>query len=147
MKRSAINELFLSATECFREHGWALPSEPRWDVTDFGLGDSARFGLVLINLAEEPEYCEKLMYARQGMTTRAHTHKKKKEDILCRAGVLEGLLWNSAELKRGEALSLKVSGKMNDDLTDNFFVNPDIGRFPRVEEEAEPLVKMVRDRV
>jgi D-lyxose ketol-isomerase len=147
MKRSAINELFLSATECFREHGWALPPEPRWDGTDFGLRDRARFGLVLINLAEEPEYCEKLMYARQGMTTPAHTQKKKKEDILCRAGVLEGLLWKSAELKRGEALSLKVSGKMNDDLTDNFFVNPDIGRFPGVEEEAEPLVKMVRDRV
>ncbi len=93
MKRSEINDLIRSATQCYAAHGWALPPNPRWDVTDFGLGDWRRFGLVLVNLAEEPEYCEKLMYAQQGMTTPAHTHKKKKEDIICRWGRLAVQVW------------------------------------------------------
>ncbi|MDE3068049.1 MAG: D-lyxose/D-mannose family sugar isomerase [Verrucomicrobiota bacterium] len=93
MKRSAINHLITSAQACFRAHGWALPPQPRWDVTDFGLGDWQRFGLVLVNLAEEPEYCEKLMYARKGMTTPAHCHHKKKEDIICRWGELAVQVW------------------------------------------------------
>lgn len=94
MKRSEINALVSEATRCFREHGWALPPEPRWDVTDFGLGDWRRHGLVLVNLAEEPEYCEKLMYARRGMLTPAHTHRRKKEDIICRWGTLAVQVWN-----------------------------------------------------
>jgi D-lyxose ketol-isomerase len=93
MKRSAINVLVRSAEACFRAHGWALPPKPRWDVTDFGLGDWQQFGLVLVNLAEEPEYCEKLMYARKGMTTPAHCHRRKKEDIICRWGRLAVQVW------------------------------------------------------
>jgi D-lyxose ketol-isomerase len=188
MKRSAINDLIHSAGKCFQRHGWALPPHPRWDVTDFGLGDHQRFGLVLINLAEEPEYCEKLMYARRGMTTPAHTHRKKKEDIICRAGELEVTLWNGPAQKAGEPLSLKLDGRIatvqsgnpirllpgqrvtlvpgiyhefspaseeciigevstaNDDLSDNFFVNPEIGRFPGVEEDEPPLVNLLSDR-
>jgi D-lyxose ketol-isomerase len=88
MKRSDINGLIRSAEACYRAHAWALPPRPRWDVTDFGLGDWRKFGLVSVNLAEEPEYCEKLMYAQKGMTTPFHTHKKKKEDIICRWGCL-----------------------------------------------------------
>ena len=93
MKRSAINTLVRSAEACFLAHGWTLPPKPRWDVTDFGLGDWRQFGLVLVNLAEEPEYCEKLMYARKGMTTPAHCHRKKKEDIICRWGKLAVQVW------------------------------------------------------
>lgn len=111
MKRSAINSLVRSAQTCFLAHGWALPLTPRWDVTDFGLGNWQRFGLVLINLAEEPEYCEKLMYARNGMTTPAHTHHKKKEDIICRWGQLDILLWTDAKLSEGGAVTLKINGQ------------------------------------
>lgn len=93
MKRSEINHLFHSAERCFTAHEWALPPNPRWDVTDFGLGDWRRHGLVLVNLAEEPEYCEKLMYALKGMETPAHCHKKKKEDIICRWGKLAVQVW------------------------------------------------------
>lgn len=93
MKRSEINRAFRDASACFARHHWALPPRPRWDITDFGLGDFARFGLTLINLAEEPEYCEKLMYARRGQTTPCHTHARKKEDIICRAGELTLRLW------------------------------------------------------
>lgn len=93
MKRSDINHLIRSAQGCFEAHGWALPPKPRWDLTDFGLGEWRKHGLVLVNLAEEPEYCEKLMYAQKGMTTPAHAHKKKKEDIICRWGRLAVKVW------------------------------------------------------
>ena len=189
MKRSDINHLIRSAEKCFVTHGWTLPPQPRWDVTNFGLADYKRYGLVLINLADEPEYCEKLMYAQKGMTTPAHTHKKKKEDIICRWGELDILPWKSAELKKGEKLWLKVSGQTkevptgealhlragervtlvpgvyhefypasaeciigevstaNDDFHDNFFVNPDVGRFPGVEEDEASLLKLISDKV
>lgn len=93
MKRSAINAAYRAASACFARHHWALPPQPRWDITDFGLGDFDRFGLTLINLASEPEYCEKLMHARRGQTTPCHTHARKKEDIICRAGELTLKLW------------------------------------------------------
>jgi len=93
MKRSAINHLIRSAQNCFNSHGWTLPPKPRWDVTDFGLGNWQQSGLVLVNLAEEKEYCEKLMYAKKGMTTPAHCHKQKKEDIICRWGKLAVQVW------------------------------------------------------
>jgi D-lyxose ketol-isomerase len=110
MKRSEINRLVRDATRCFEAHGWALPPNPKWDVTDFGLGDPRRFGLVLINLAEEPEYCEKLMYAKRGMTTPSHTHKQKKEDIICRWGKLRIQLWPSPNDLGGQ-VEVKVNGE------------------------------------
>lgn len=113
MKRSQINSIYVEAKACFEKHGWALPPKPRWDITDFGLGDFEHFGLVLINLAEEREYCEKLMYARQGQTTPLHTHKQKKEDIICRHGDLCLELWGAAPEKteKGSAFSIQVNGE------------------------------------
>lgn len=189
MKRSEINRLVRSATACFEAHGWTLPPEPRWDVTDFGLAEATRFGLVLINLAEEPEYCEKLMYAERGMTTPAHCHHKKKEDIICRWGELRVQLWaghpdkcgaekfvqkvngRPREFTSGEFLDLAPGHRVtltqgvyheffptsqqciigevstaNDDLHDNFFVNPEIGRFPGVDEDEAPFVRLLSDR-
>jgi D-lyxose ketol-isomerase len=93
MKRSSINRAYREAVACFARNGWALPPEPKWDITDFGLGDFDRNGLVLVNLADEPEYCEKLMFARRGQATPCHTHARKKEDIICRAGELTLRLW------------------------------------------------------
>ena len=93
MKRSEINHACEAAVACFRRHHWRLPPEPRWDVTDFGLGDFSHLGLVLVNLATEPEYCEKLMFAQRGQVTPAHTHARKKEDIICRTGHLRVKLW------------------------------------------------------
>ena len=34
----------------------------------------------------------------------------------------------------------------NDDANDNFFVNPDIGRFPNVEEDEPSVVKLLSDK-
>lgn len=112
MKRSAINRLIRSAEACFNSHGWALPPKPRWDVTDFGLGHWQRAGLVLVNLAEEKEYCEKLMYAQKGMTTPAHCHKKKKEDIICRWGRLAVQVWAGVpEKSQGKNFNLPLNGE------------------------------------
>lgn len=112
MKRSEINEVVKEATKFFNSNGWTLPPQPKWDVTDFGLGDFQRCGLVLVNLAEEPEYCEKLMYAQKGMVTPSHTHQQKKEDIICRTGVLIVQLWKADPFKDNTAgvLKLKING-------------------------------------
>jgi D-lyxose ketol-isomerase len=188
MKRSEINALVRAAGDCFSAHGWALPPKPRWDVTDFGLGDWRRYGLVLVNLAEEREYCEKLMYARQGMTTPWHTHSRKKEDIICRWGRLGIRVSRTAdeqpnekvvvavdrearevrgthliELAAGSRVTLSpgiyhefyplssecIIGEVstaNDDVNDNIFVNPQVGRFAEIEEDEPPLVRLVSDK-
>jgi D-lyxose ketol-isomerase len=189
MKRSRINNIYNEAKACFERHGWALPPNPRWDITDFGLNDFENHGLVLINLAEEPEYCEKLMYARDAQKTPLHTHAKKKEDIICRHGTLVLELWRghpettpqgdvfpvringaSVSHRSGETLTLKAGERItltpgiyhafwaggpdciigevstaNDDANDNFFVSPEIGRFPHVEEDEPALVKLLSD--
>jgi D-lyxose ketol-isomerase len=112
VRRSEINGLLRAAEACFSAHHWALPPEPRWDVTDFGLGDWRRNGLVLVNLAEQPEYCEKLMYARAGMTTPCHCHQRKKEDIICRSGELEVRAWPALPAEcAGRSLALVVNGR------------------------------------
>lgn len=188
MKRSEINKVIRDASACFAANGWTLPPNPKWDVTDFGLGDFDAFGLTLINLCEEVEYCEKLMYARKDQVTPSHTHAKKKEDIICRTGELTLRLWNGrpgedvkpectvnvcgepVTIASGETLVLKAGERVtlcpgtyhefwvstdegiigevstaNDDLNDNFFVNPDIGRYPEIDEDEEPILKLLSD--
>lgn len=191
MKRSEINAIYHEATRVFADHGWVLPPEPLWDMTDFGLGDFANYGLVLVNLAEEAEYCEKLMYARLGQRTPAHTHKQKKEDIICRQGVLELQLWEGlpTECSEDASFPVQVNGRLcehrngavivlqageritltpgiyhefwagapetiigevstaNDDAKDNFFLNPDIGRFPGIEEDEAAAVRLISEAV
>jgi D-lyxose ketol-isomerase len=189
MKRSEINAIYREAKDCFLNNGWALPPQPAWDITDFGLGDFTQYGLVLINLAEEVEYCEKLMYARKGQTTPLHTHKQKKEDIICRHGSFALELWNGHpkketpgeafgamvnnvprrvqngtvfELAPGERITLTpgiyhafwpttaecIIGEVstaNDDANDNFFVNPNVGRFPEIEEDEPAAIHLLSD--
>ncbi len=112
MKRSEINRFYRRAKSFFEDCGWTLPPNPRWDITDFGLGDFERYGLTLVNLAEEPEYCEKLMYAVKGQTTPAHAHRLKKEDIICRNGRLGLLLWPMSpdRTPAGEPFIVRLNG-------------------------------------
>jgi len=187
MKRSEIHRAIEGAAAAFERAGWALPPAPRWDVTDFGLGSFAENGLVLVNLAEEPEYCEKLMYAREGQRTPAHCHRRKKEDIVVRRGALRVQLWagppgtaggpvevriNSVDrsvpsgsivdLASGERITLRpgvyhefwptsedcVLGEVstaNDDVGDNFFVDPAIGRFPDLVEDEPARIRLVSE--
>lgn len=189
MKRSDINFLIRAATACYETHGWALPPDSRWDVTDFGLENCWRHGLVLVNLAEEPEYCEKLMYARKGMSTPAHCHRKKKEDIISRWGTLAIRVWaGEPHQMHGQRFRLRINGQLreaasgdvielaagsrvtlvpgvyhefqpasdeciigevstaNDDLHDNYFINPDVGRYPQIDEDEPPLLRLISDK-
>ncbi len=114
MKRSEINSAIRALIAAADEHHFHLPpfahwtpadwqqrgadyDEIRaaglgWDVTDFGKGEFARFGLTLLTIRNgEPgrpgkPYCEKLMLARAGQTTPMHFHWKKTEDIINRGG-------------------------------------------------------------
>lgn len=80
-------------------------------MTDFGLGDHRRFGLVLVNLAEEPEYCEKLMFAKRGMVTPTHCHRSKKEDIVCRNGRLRVRVWSDHPDRAKGSVTIKFNGE------------------------------------
>ena len=112
MKRSVINRALAEATAVFERTGWILPPQPRWDVTDCGSGDFGRCGIVLVNLADDPLYCEKLIYMRRCQTIPLHTHRVKQEDIICRRGRLSMELWagHPARTQRGEPFSLKRNG-------------------------------------
>lgn len=65
-----------------------------WDVTDFGSDDFRNLGRVLFTLRNgkygneryPKEYAEKLLIDPQNQRAPAHFHKKKREDIICRAG-------------------------------------------------------------
>lgn len=190
MKRSEINNAVQVATVCFEKNGWVLPPQPKWDVTDFGLGDFNHSGLLLVNLCEEEEYCEKLMFAIRNQETPLHYHKKKKEDIICRKGVLALHFWNITDgkmntdapfmlKKNGDYIEVKPSEKVilqagervtippniwhkfypesdeciigevstaNDDLHDNFFDNPKIGRYAAIVEDEPAIVKLLSDK-
>lgn len=96
-----------------RRMGWALPPQPQWAATDFGLGNYQSAGLVEVLLANEPEYCEKIMFAREGMKTPAHTHGQKKEDIICRTGAIQFTLWkeNPQTAPPSGSIQLQINGR------------------------------------
>lgn len=190
MKRSQINRALTDAMRCFKAARWALPPKPRWDVTDCGLGRFEEVGLVLVNLAEQPEYCEKLMYSKRRQVTPMHAHRKKKEDIICRSGRLAIELWSGhpKRTRKGDALILLRNGERvevysgepiilepgervtivpgiyhtfwpespeavigevstaNDDANDNFFADPNIGRFPEIDEDEAPVVRLLWEK-
>ena len=112
MKRSEINQAWRLAREAFARAGWALPPNPRIDITDLGLGRFREVGLVLVNLTEEPEYCEKLMFSRHRQVAPLHSHKVKKEDIICRHGRLTLELWprHPRQSDIGEPVTLRRNG-------------------------------------
>jgi D-lyxose ketol-isomerase len=165
LKRSEVNHMVRAAQAFFAKHHRILPPNPRWDVTDFGLGDLARYGLVLVNLAEEPEYCQKIMYAMKGQETPMHYHQKKKEDIICEIGVLVMQIGRDGPkktLQAGERITLlphtwhafwpeseeciiaEVS-TANDDVNDNFFANPEVGRYAQIVEDEPAIVALLSD--
>lgn len=118
MKRSEINAIIRSADAFIRDHGFYLPpfaywtvqdwqnkgeevseiveNSLGWDITDFGLGDFANFGLFLFTLRNgSPNnlasgkgklYAEKIMVVENGQVTPLHFHWFKMEDIINRGG-------------------------------------------------------------
>ncbi len=133
MKRSEINAILWDAEQFIRAQGFHLPPfafwSPKtwqmkgeevqeilecglgWDITDFGLGDFERVGLVLFTLRNgRPEhvsmrkgktYAEKIMIIRQGQKVPTHFHRSKTEDIINRGGgSLHLQLFNADEQNR-----------------------------------------------
>lgn len=223
MKRSEINDLMRRAEAFLHQKQFVLPPFARWsaaewhqrgpesreivdqqlgwDITDFGSGDFAKIGLLLLTLRngtyaelEKPLgkiYGEKLLIVEPGQITPTHFHFQKMEDIINRGGgnlVIQ--LWNSTTdnqlaetpvavscdgvqhsvpaggtitLRPGESVCLpqrlyhKFWGdpgggtvlvgevnRVNDDRIDNHFFEF-VGRFPAIEEDAEPLHLLTMD--
>lgn len=112
MKRSAINQAIAHARHILHRHRFILPpfaddspdawqnardrqdiinARLGWDVTDFNLGDFARFGLTLFTLRNQSAtngkpYAEKIMVVRTEQITPLHYHWHKMEDIINRGG-------------------------------------------------------------
>ena len=115
MRRSQINAAIREGLEFLRRCNFVLPPFARWtpedwstkghecdeirrhmlgwDITDFGLGDYERAGVLLFtirngtpeNLEAKP-YCEKIIIARPDQRCLLHFHYQKVEDIINRAG-------------------------------------------------------------
>ncbi len=117
MRRSRINTVMAEAEEMIRRHGFVLPpfagwspeefrarpdadrivsARMGWDITDFGLCEFDRTGLVLFTLrngsladlraGQGMCYAEKLLVSRRDQLTPHHTHVVKAEDIINRGG-------------------------------------------------------------
>jgi D-lyxose ketol-isomerase len=116
MKRSEINALLEAAKDTLAAHQFHLPKwacwspadwakagpevqEIRdamlgWDITDFGLGDFNRWGLLLFTIRngklgggpDAKTYAEKIMLVQPQQITPMHFHWAKMEDIINRGG-------------------------------------------------------------
>jgi D-lyxose ketol-isomerase len=115
MKRSDINNLQKKAADFFKEQNFYLPkwafwsketwSTKRdlameiiekklgWDITDFGLGNFEKSGLLLFSIrngkygsSDNKTYAEKIMIVQESQVTPWHFHWKKTEDIINRSG-------------------------------------------------------------
>lgn len=118
MKRSAINAIMQDAVDYFHQQKFCLPpfaywrpgdwqrKGPEvegivknglgWDITDYGLDQYERYGLLLFTLrngnagewqqGKSKPYCEKIMIAEPGQEHQTHFHNKKLEDIINRGG-------------------------------------------------------------
>jgi len=115
MKRTEINALQKEATDFFQNHNFYLPKwafwsketwrtkgdlaseivekKLGWDITDFGLGNFEKYGLLLFTIRNgkfgrenTKPYAEKIMIVREAQVTPWHFHWVKTEDIINRGG-------------------------------------------------------------
>jgi D-lyxose ketol-isomerase len=129
MKRSEINQLIINSIEFFDKMNFKLPPwafrKPEewkgqnkncseivdnmlgWDLTDFGIGDFHKYGLILFTIRngnikkDKKPYAEKIMIVEEMQVTPMHFHWSKMEDIINRGGgnlVIE--LYNSDKKER-----------------------------------------------
>jgi len=54
-------------------------------------------------------------------------------------------IWHEFYPTSAECIIGEVS-TANDDLHDNFFLNPDVGRFPGIEEDEPAQIRLISDR-
>ena len=145
MKRSEINDLMREAIDFIQTRGFYLPpfafwspevwmkkgEEVReivdrqlgWDITDFGLGDFQKYGLLLFTIRNgDPQnlksmkgkiYCEKLLVVNEGQITPFHFHWMKTEDIINRGGGKLAMQLYNASPEEGLAetdISISIDG-------------------------------------
>jgi hypothetical protein len=141
MKRSELNAIIKDAEAFFAKHDFKLPPwafwgpeqwqqigpEHRelienmlgWDVTDFGMGNFDKQGLVLFTVRNgnlqrgDKPYAEKIMIVGEGQEAPYHFHWHKVEDIINRGGgtlVLELAQSNAQEGLSEEPFSVQVDG-------------------------------------
>lgn len=143
MLRSEIDGLIAEAQALFAAQGLALPPWARfspadwaarpeqarfcaerqmgWDVTDFGSGNFAARGLLLLctrngiqGRAGERPYAEKLMVVRDAQETPFHRHIVKAEDIINRGGgdlVVEVTLF-AGDTETADPVAVLVDGDL-----------------------------------
>jgi len=143
LKRSELNRYISEAMDIFDKYKFKLPAwahfapeewakkggeydEVRenmlgWDVTDFGLGDFEKTGLLLFTIRNgnyhksdnKKTYAEKIMIVKNKQITPTHFHWRKMEDIINRGGgVLCIQVWKSdknEELSE-EDFSVQIDG-------------------------------------
>lgn len=129
MKRSEINNAIKAAERLFNNNMILLPPFARWspeewgnkgnetkeirdnmlgwDITDFGMGEFEKIGLLLVTLRNGNQklsdiypkpYAEKMMVVQEKQVTPMHFHWNKTEDIINRGGGnLLIQLYNSTE--------------------------------------------------
>lgn len=144
MKRSEINREIVEAISFFEAMNFKLPewgywspeewkanqkditeinsNQLGWDLTDFGLNDFKKTGLLLFtirngNLAlDNKTYCEKIMIADEGQITPRHYHYNKMEDIINRGGgnlVIELFHSDITLSDTKTAIEVKIDGLSN----------------------------------
>lgn len=118
MKRSELNQIILEAETFVRNQGFYLPPfahwSPQewadkgpeaaeivecnlgWDVTDFGLGEYEKKGVLLFTIrngtleelskGDGKVYCEKILVCKPEQLVLHHYHVRKTEDIINRGG-------------------------------------------------------------
>ena len=110
MKRSEINSLIRSATQCFGAHHWALPPNARWEHEERDVSSGAILEL------------------------------EAGSRVTLVPGVYHEFYPVSDECIIGEVSTA------NDDLHDNFFVNPDVGRYPGIQENESPILRLISEK-
>lgn len=139
MKRSEINAVIKRFEKMLEEYKFALPpflsftpeewetkgheydeirdNKLGWDVTDFGTGDYAKYGLALITLRNGNVhndkytkcYAEKIMMCDPGQISPMHFHWNKMEDIINRGGGnIEFTLYNADENEELADTNVKI---------------------------------------
>ena len=126
-----------------------------WDITDYGRGDFDKIGTVLYTVRNgsdtDPDagvpYCEKYLIMKEGQRLLNHYHVSKTEDIITPGNSISLTPYMAhifgAKAGCGPLICGEVS-KVNNDLTDNYFLETSL-RFPEIEEDEPALHPMCNE--
>ena len=117
----------------------------RWDSVEGQLWQHSRFGVISVQLW----FGTPGRWAKSGVVQVNNVKQKAASGQIfhLKAGeriTLEPTVYHEFWALSDEAIVGEVSTK-NDDRHDNFFVNPQVGRFPKIEEDEPPLRLLVSD--